>query len=356
MCTADLIKLIGSPFDRSKQTSFSDEVLMNVYMKAFSDRVAPLYLDKYRKVGWHQELEKSYVSVRKREVMTLAVLSDLANNLNSWDENGYVVFKSIKPYPAIPNDTDVLIFGEKKEFNSALAHLYGLGYIFHEWAPMQTTLYDPRGRGKIGAGKKGGTYYIDVYREISTDYVCYLGEKAIRPHVIVKQINGVNVRLLRSEPELAVILFHNVFPERTFNLEHFYMPLYLMADPAFDIDLFVRFTEENYLTYAVKTNLSLVEYLHDEHFGFVPDTLLRLLDLWGRNKREVRWFMDTGLKTPYLFSPTTFWKAAVMKLGDGTFIKSLFIQGLYMFNPIFLCDVVKSLKMRFSESGTYHLE
>jgi hypothetical protein len=73
-----------------------------------------------------------------------------------------VIIKSIKPYPAVPNDTDVLILGGKKEFKQTLDYLYAKGYIFHEWAPMQTTVYDPRGKGKIGKGKKGGTYYIDI--------------------------------------------------------------------------------------------------------------------------------------------------------------------------------------------------
>ncbi|HUU41340.1 MAG TPA: hypothetical protein VMW42_10380, partial [Desulfatiglandales bacterium] len=293
--TADLIKLIGTPFTSDNSQARSDKYSEQVYEKAFYERVAPLYLHKFKYEGWSSELEGRFQFVQKREKMTLKVLEDLSANLNEWDKNGYVIFKSIKPYPAIPNDTDLLIFGGKKEFNSTLEHLYKLGYVFHEWAPMQTTLYDPRGKGKIGAGKKGGTYYIDVYQEISTDYVCYLSEKAIKPLVEVREINSVPVKILRPEPELAVILFHNVFPERTFQLEHFYMPLYYLSDPKFDINLFARFTERNRMTYAVKTNLSFVEQLHQSFFGFVPEVLEILLDGWGRNYREVKRFMDAGL-------------------------------------------------------------
>jgi len=354
--TADLIKLIGSPFISENSIARSDKYLEQVYDKAFYERVAPLYLHKFKYKGWSDALEERFHFVQKREEMTLKVLADLSANLNEWDENGYAIFKSIKPYPAIPNDTDVLIFGGKKEFNSALEHLYSKGYVFHEWAPMQTTLYDPRGKGEIGAGKKGGVYYIDVYREISTDYVCYLSEKAIKPLVEVREINNVPVRILSPEPELAVILFHNVFPERTFNLEHFYMPLYHLSDPKFDIDLFKRFTERNCMTYAVKTNLSFVEQLHQDFFGFVPKVLEILLDRWGRNNREVRRFIHAGLETPYLFSPKTFWNCAFMKLGDATFITSLFTQGLHMLNPIFFWDVMVTLKRRFSEYGVYHMQ
>ncbi len=154
--SANLIKLIGTPFSQKYFHPVSDALLLEIYEKAFYDRVAPLYLHKFRHEGWLPKLEDHYVFVRDREAMTRSVLSELAANLNDWDENGYVIFKSLKPYPAIPNDTDVLIFGGKREFKSALAHLYKQGYLFHEWAPMQTTLYDARGKGKIGVGKKGG--------------------------------------------------------------------------------------------------------------------------------------------------------------------------------------------------------
>lgn len=355
--TQKIISIIGTPFENGTTNEhFSDSILLEMYEKAFYDRIAPLYLHKYRREGWLPKLENHFRFVKDRELMTLTVLSDLSEKLNNWNKNGYVIFKSIKPYPAIPNDTDVLIFGSRRDFNSALEYLYNCGYVFHEWAPMQTTLYDPRGRGKIGSGKKGGTYYIDIYHEISTDYVCYLSEEAIRPNVIVKQINGVDVRLLKQEPELAVILFHNIFPERTYNLEHFYMPLYHLADPKFDIDLFVRFTEENRLVYAVKTNFSLTEKLHREYFGFIPNEIKLLLKRWGRNDREVEAFINKGMETPYLLTPTTFWTACASKLGDNAFTKSLLIQGLHMLNPIFFLDVLMALKKRLGENGAYHME
>ncbi len=355
--TKELIELIGSPFANQKARSHpSDRLLLRVYDKAFYDRVAPLYLDIYSRDGWVPELEELFIKVKDREAMTLTVLSDLATNLNDWNENGYVIFKSIKPYPAIPNDTDVLIFGGKKEFNSALAHLYERGYIFHEWAPMQTTLYDPRGKGKIGKGKKGGTYYIDVYSDISTDYFLYIDKRSLLPHICTAELNGTQVRTIRQEVELAIILFHNVFPERTYQLEHFYMPLYYLEDDDFDLEIFIEFAEKQRLSYAISTNLTIVEYIHKKMFFSVPDRIRQLLNHWGRNSYELERFKRMGEETPYLFSPRTFWITFFRKSADRAALKSLFNQGLHMLNPIFFIDVMRSLKNRFSEKGTYHLE
>ena len=354
--TADLIKQIGTPFISDKFETPDDIYLERVYEKAFSERIAPLFLYKFRYEGWSSGLEERFRFIQDREKTTLKVLSDLADNLNKWDGTGYSIFKSIKPYPAIPNDTDVFILGGKEKFKSALAHLYECGYVFHEWAPMQTTLYDPRGKGKVGKGKKGGTYYIDVYSDISTDYFLYIDKNSIIPHIESRKMNGVIIKNVRREIELAIILFHNLFPERTFQLEHFYMPLYLLKDDGFDINTMISFAEEQQLVYAIAANLTIVEYIHNRVFGFVPNKIRQLLDKWHRNEYELGRFRKMGEKTPYLFSPRTFWITFVHKIKDNAALKSLFIQGLHMLNPAFFLDVMTSLKNRFSEKGTYHLE
>ena len=108
--------------------------------------------------------------------------------------NKYAIFKSLKPYPATPNDTDVIIFGNRAEFEGVLEHLYSKGFLFHEWAPMQTTLIHPDGKGKTGKGKKGGTYYIDFYSDISTDYFLYIDKRSLIPYLVTKTINGKEIR------------------------------------------------------------------------------------------------------------------------------------------------------------------
>jgi hypothetical protein len=63
-----------------------------------------------------------------------------------------------------------------------------------------------------------------------------------------------------------------------------------------------------------------------------------------------------GDKTPYMFSPRTYWRTFCHKIKDSEALKSLFVQGLHMLNPVFFLDVMTSLRNRLSEKGTYHLE
>jgi len=351
----DLIKIIGTPFG-SPVPCVSKDILENIYEKAFADRVALLYLDAHRKLGWSPNLEQLYSKLNKRRTETLSVVSDLAHVLNEFCPHDYAIFKSLKPYPATPNDTDVIIFGDKVQFKAVIDYLYSKGYFFHEWAPMQTTLYDPRGKGKIGKGKKGGIYYIDVYSDISTDYFLYIDKRSLLPHICTVELNGTQVSTIRQEVELAIILFHNVFPERTFQLEHFYMPLYLLKDASFDLDILIEFAEKQRLSYAISTNLTISEYIHEKMFFSAPDRIRQLLDHWGRNAYELERFINRGEETPYLFTPKTFWIAFFRKSVDHAALKSLFNQAFHMLNPVFFVDVMKSLKNRFSEKGTYHLE
>lgn len=355
LSTFELIKVIGTPY-YNQRTSVPVNVLEDIYEKAFADRVALLYLTLYRESEWPKALEDLFVSLNKRREDTLSVISNLANVLNQYCSNEYAIFKSLKPYPATPNDTDVIFFGDKNRFKDVIEHLFSKGYCFHEWAPMQTTIYDPRGKGKIGNGKKGGTYYIDMYSDISTDYFLYIDKRSLIPYVHTIELNGIPVKTIRKEVDLAIILFHNVFPERTFQLEHFYMPLYHLKEQDFDLNTFIEFSEKQKLQYALSTNLTIVEYLHNKMFSFVPDQIRELLDRWGRNEYELERFKHLGKGTPYLFSPKVFWTTFWHKISDNVALKSLFLQGLHMLNPIFFADVLKSLKSRFSERGTYHLE
>jgi hypothetical protein len=353
---SDLIQLLGSPFVEGNQQTPSEEYLLSIYDRAFKDRVALLLLEKYKRSNWKSELRERHQKLCDRQAETFAVITRLAKVLNDFDPECYVIFKSIKPYPATPNDTDVLFLKGKKEYKKAYQYLLDAGYVFHEWAPQQKTVYDPRGIGKIGKGKKGGTYYIDFYEQISSDYFAYLDRRKLFAFIVTREINGVPAKLLRPEPELAIILFHNVFPERTFQLEHFYVPLYYMAANDFDEELFTHFVKTNGISRAVRCNLSLVSYLHEKYFHFVPAVLTAILGHLKVDEAELKRFRFSNEATPYLFSQRVFWMSFLEKAREPYCLRSLVVQFLRMLNPVFFFDVVRTLKLRLGSRGAYHLE
>ena len=116
------------------------------------------------------------------------------------------------------------------------------------------------------------------------------------------------------------------------------------------------FAEEQKLIHAIAANLSIIENIHNHIFNSKPNLVKDLLDRWGRNDYEIKRFQNSGMKTPYLFSPKTFWKTFLNKMNDNSALASMFTQIIHMLNPVFFVDVIKSLINRFNERGTYHLE
>ena len=57
--TADLVKLIGTPFISNKFQTPCDKYLEQVYEKAFSERMAPLYLHKFKYEGWSDDSRRT---------------------------------------------------------------------------------------------------------------------------------------------------------------------------------------------------------------------------------------------------------------------------------------------------------
>jgi hypothetical protein len=215
---------------------------------------------------------------------------------------------------------------------------------------------DPRGATLVGKGKKGGTYYIDLYQEISTDYFAYLDKRRLRDSIRTTMIDGVPVPTLRPEPELAIVLFHNVFPERTFQLEHFYLLMYRLSEPDFDVDVFVEFVRNNNITSAIAANVAVIQELHQTCFGVVPSQLRQLTDRVGTDVNEVRRFLATGCSLPYLFSRQLFWRSFAGKLREWYSFRTALIQAAHLIDPRFLVDVIRSIRMRMGSESVYKAE
>ena len=267
----------------------------------------------------------------------------------------YVVFKSLKPFPATPNDTDVLFLRSKRALDGLTPRSSRKG-TYSTMGIAVAELVDPRGVGQVGAGKKGGTYYIDFYQEVATDYFAYMNKNRLRPFLRRGELLGAPICLWGSEPELAIILFHSVFPERTYQLEHFFLALHYMAQESFDRQSFVEFGRANGMVRALRESLAITRALHVSAFGVDPSTVEECLQRLGGRSTEGARFEANNLGTPHMFSVTTFFGSFAEKLKDLHSLRSLGVQLVQMLRPRFFLDVVRSLRARLSEKGVYHQE
>ncbi len=340
--TIALLKIIGSPYanDIFLDSGYHYN-LEELYKYAFSNRVELLFLKALDDHGMLKGFEKKKEEMELRCTVTRKIAANTSKIL--YDAHiDHVVFKSIKPYPATPNDTDICCLGGHDEYDRGISVLKSNGYEIQNSAPMQTLCYHPWGKGKVGPGKEGGTYYIDWYKGVAVDYYEYINKNALKGMKKISDVEGVSTVLLRPEPELAIVMFHNVFPEKTFQLEHFYLCLFNFANEKFDFDIFIDFIEKNCMVLAVKCNLTIIEILHRQAFGFVPDQVESLLNRWGRVDSTQKRLESTDYAMEYMFSAKLFWSVFIQKLQDPFCRLSLIKQCVHMLNPIFFWDAFTS--------------
>lgn len=176
--TIQLLQTIGSPFSKHVVPPEESEEL---YQLAFKNRVGLLYLDALEKAGRLSRLRREWERLRFRAAETLVTTARLGKALG---EAGvpYVVVKTLRPYPATPNDVDVLFLGPGKAYSEAAAALVRAGYVAEdaEPGPLQHLFFDQRGGEHPSWDKRGGIYYVDMYKEMATDYFIYGNKGKIR--------------------------------------------------------------------------------------------------------------------------------------------------------------------------------
>lgn len=353
METIELMKIIGTPGIPGNPKLCTRKNVERYFDLAFENRVELLFLKAIRASAvWSDEWQEKYESLCNRSSLTEDVGIDCSQVLQSGNVK-HVIFKSFKPYPATPNDTDVVCLGGEDEYRHGLNVLLKAGYKVIGEAPMQTLMYHPSGEGKVSGKKAGGTYYIDFYRGVAVDYYEYLNKADLEPEMLVRQRKGKTVYECRPELELAVVLFHNVFPERTFQLEHFYLTMYAFAKDEFSFEHLVRTSRNSKLERALRYNLSIVDALHRKAYGKEHEGLGYVLKQVGFSKSVKSRLVKSNFALTFNFSGLHFWLTFLSKLRDPHSRKALRTQIWHMKNPKFFMEAFKAAYVRTFHKDIY---
>ena len=350
-----LFRVIGSPLGGEPYVPESEQV--DPYFDlAFENRVGLLFLERCVDLGvvLSPRMRANYDRLVERRRKTEEVMVRLAEALDHVARGEWVLFKSIKPFPSTPNDTDWFPF-DRRLHDKLCVHLLGSGFRLLEKAPLQTTLIDARGIGLTHRDKRGGIYYIDCYQIPATDYFVYLDPKKMRKHLTHRQVAGHQLPALASVAELAAIMFHNVFPEKTYTIESFYLLLHYLAeiDGEGQMEKFIGTIRENSMEHPASANLAVTAALHQRHFCMVPGVLGKLLEVFPSARSEGRNLEACAFRLPYDFSAGCFWRTFAEKLRDPVSLRSVFVQAFHMLSPIFFYDVMQTIWKRTRKGGIY---
>lgn len=350
-----IFQTIGWPIGTGTRIPQSDAI-EEMTDFAFKSRVGLLFLDEClrRGVALGPKAIQLHESLMTRRSATDRVVAKLARRLDEVAVNEWVLFKSIKPFASTPNDTDWFPFDARRH-KELVDHLTADGgFRWMEDAPRQTTLIEEKGQGITDHTKKGGVYYIDCYVAPSTDYFIYLDPRRMRNHTEHVDIDGYPVPILKPHAELTAILFHNVFPEKTFTIESYYLiKRYLdLIEASGSFDEFVEVSRDQKVEYACAANLLLARSIDDAQFGLKDPRIDFVLAALGYGHLQIADFDPLG-SFPYAFPAKVFWRAFLSKQRDRTSFLSTLNQAVHMLSPFFFADVVRIIWRRTVKGGVY---
>lgn len=346
----DLLRIIGSPFDISgTQQPVESE---KMYKFAFKNRVGLLYLNALKQEKSLSKLTEEYEELNRRARETVLTAARAAKVFDD-AQIPYVLYKTLRSYPATPNDVDIIFLGPGNQFESAKKALREAGYLqdAHS-APLQNLFVDPRGVEVASWDKKGGMYYVDLYLEASADYIIYIRKSELCGNVLrVPCGDEGTANVLNPEVELAALMMHSVFPENTFSLEMFYTICYAFANfQKENIEQFIGFIRRNYLVKPAIASLTITLALHKEAFGNHPGMMLEVVERIGKiHKGERVRLQARGFETPHKYGLNIFAGSVLNKLLDTRALMSFGNQALHMLNPKFALDVFKTIRRKLTQ-------
>jgi len=353
--TIKLLRTIGSPFAPGQKQVLPENrsEAQNLYAHATKNKIGLLYLEalknqrKLEEFGLESEYQEE-CKKQKEQLITAILVSKLFNSSNI----NYVVFKSIMPYPAVPNDVDIVHLGSDEEYKKAVEIMLQNGYeeFFGEFgrgiSPSQAMFHDSRDGPHLGLSKKD-IYDIDLYREIMASYIVYLDKEKFKKYVTEINVSDVKIKVLEPEAELVALITHSIIPEQLCTLSVYYATLYyLQKMNEEDIDRFVYIAKENNVTFPVRVHCSLVAELHKAAHGFVPDKLEAILAKLGNETKKIKNLIRADFEMPYRYSWSTVIRTLFERGKEGTFRRSVVRQMIHMLSPRFAKSVVQDMIQR----------
>ena len=320
----NILNLIGSPFNSSTDSVSSN--LIDLYSIAKKNKIGLLFLEslsqKHNINGLQEELLKQQQSHNDQRDTTERIV-EVLNAIQC----KYVITKSVFPFPAVPNDVDVLILGDDKEYNNVVKHLLNNNYELLETSPVEVSLHDVR-RVQHVDKKIKDPFDADVYREIGASHIIYMNKRKMINQISQTTIGGTKVNVFKPAVEMALYTFHSIFPERIYTLLlHFYILYTIKQMNSSDIDEFLLTCSDHKISKAALTALRLTERIQEICFGESPDKVTNLRDALGKKEPiEIN-------RIPYQYPMQVILNSFLAKRGDLVFSYSALRQIISIINP-----------------------
>lgn len=335
--TLKLLRVLGSPFISDKELPENKDEALELYNYATKNKIGLAYLKSLKEQGKLEEfgLNLKYDEERKKHNEHSITRIRISELFNSYGVN-YAIFKSIMPFPATPNDVDIIHFGSDDEYKKAAEIMLQSDYMEVEGQAdaEQRMFHDARDGELSPHPHKKDVYDVDLYQQISASYVLYLDKRKLEKYVTEINISRNKFKVLRPEAELVTIIIHSIIPEMLHTLFVYYATLHYFAKMNSEgINKFIGIAKENNVTFSVKAHCSLVAELHNAAHGFIPEKIEGVMAELGDETREKGILLKNNFKMPHKYSLSAVARILLEKRKEEVFRKSAVKQAVSMLNP-----------------------
>jgi hypothetical protein len=323
---------------------------LELYASATKNKIGLLYLEALNDQGKLEEfgLKLKCQEEKKKHNEQLITASRVSKLFNSSCVN-YAIFKSIMPFPATPNDVDIIHFGTDEEFERATEIMLQSNYVeVNGQADAEQRMFHDARDGKLNPHpKEKDVYDVDLYQKVSASYVLYLDKIKLGKYVTEVDRSDIKIKVLRPEAELVTIIIHSIIPEMLCTLFVYYATLYhLERMNSEETNRFIEIAKENNVTFSVKAHFSLVAELHKAVHGFVPEKIEKILGELGDKTREKRFLLKNNFRMPHRYSWYAVIRTLLEKGKEDEFRRSAAKQMVYMLNPKLFKWVISEVILR----------
>jgi hypothetical protein len=320
-----LLGIIGSLGIAMKELIDNDIESLELYDFAIKNKVPLLYLESLERQGKLNKLKTKLDEEREKYLKFIGGVGRVSKIFNTAGID-YTLFKTIKPYPAVPGDIDILIMGDAAMYTRAVEVLREAGYKYigaTNPGPSLEDLVDPK-----------NDIVIDLQEELSLSYLIYMDKNKFGNQIAeIKLPIGEEVKNLTPELDLAVVVIHSL-TEHLCTLGDCYTFLYRLSEMnEKDINNFVDILEEHKIRGIARAFITITDALCEAAYGEKPKNLNYLLNELNYDAREAKNIIKNNFKMPHRYSVITIGRALLEKTKEKRFRRSVATQMLKMLNP-----------------------
>jgi hypothetical protein len=310
-----LMDLIGFP-DSSQRLTYDvrEADVVSLLSPAIENKIEMIYSEKAANLFKNSKiLENLRQSYFKRSQSVLALIGEMSKIL-AHNQLEYAVFKTIRPFPFVTVDIDILFFSQKEFFQAY--RVLNRSYKVAGYGPHSISLHDQK-RDII----------LDLHSEIAVSRMIYIKKDLLRKYAIESKVDGIQTSVLDSPAAVLTLVAHALYKEQTITLSDYYSIMLLMLNmTAQQCRDMVELADQTHTSPSLKVALDLLYTVGaGKRLSIVKETSQTInLSEIEKKAADLALSQTQKIRFPFIYNPASVALAFAAKMFGDPLMRSTF--------------------------------